>query len=340
ESGQNGTQKVNIYKDQDFSNDAPPPIPPRPPDMIRNESPSPPPPPNLPPPGGPIYVRLRRDDDDDLEDLNFRYKPRPKDGTQSESSEEDPTPWYLNGSNEVPRTAWEEDEEEAPPPPPPRNDQLGIIPPDNDDDEAPPPLPPRNDQMKATPSHEAPPMRDEVTEDRVRPPRDETGEEEEEEEEEEFEEDTGHFLGVGRGDETGELPPLPPVRPPRDLTPPPLPVKMRKKEPEEEREREKVVMGSSNDEEALIRELTELERLVDDKATPKQLTSEELRIKEASELRRRLREERATRLQAKVQLMQENLRTQETREYTVPLLLVGVALIVVSYSVYYYLTKS
>uniref|UniRef100_A0A1X7UZ67 Uncharacterized protein n=1 Tax=Amphimedon queenslandica TaxID=400682 RepID=A0A1X7UZ67_AMPQE len=226
--------------------------------------------------GGPIYVRLRRDDDDDLEDLNFRYKPRPKDGTQSESSEEDPTPWYMNGSNEVPRTAWEEDEEEAPPPPPPRNDQLGILPPDNDD-KAPPPLPPRNDQMKATPSHEAPPMRDEVTEDRVRPPRDETGEEEEEEEEEEFEEDTGHFLGVGRGDETGELPPLPPVRPPRDLTSPPLPVKMRKKEPEEERER--VAMGSSNDEEALIRELTELERLVDDKATPKQLTSEELRIK-------------------------------------------------------------
>ena len=51
ESGQNGTQKVNIYKDQDFSNDAPPPIPPRPPDLIRDRSPSPPPPPNLPPPG-------------------------------------------------------------------------------------------------------------------------------------------------------------------------------------------------------------------------------------------------------------------------------------------------
>ena len=220
---------------------------------------------------------MRRDDDDDLEDLNFRYKSRPKDETQSESLEEDPTPWYMNRSNEVPRTAWEEDKEEALPPPPPRNDQLGIIPPDNDDNEAPPPLPPCNDQMKAMPSHEAPPTHDDVMEDRVRPPRDETGEEEEEEEE--FEEDTGHFLVVGRGDETEELPPLPPVRPPRDLTPPPLPIKMRKTEPEEEREREKVLGSSSNDEEALIRELTELERLVDDKAVPKQVTSEELRIK-------------------------------------------------------------
>ena len=180
----------------------------------------------------------------------------------------------MNGSNEVPRTAWEEDEEEAPPP---RNDQLGIIPPDNDDNEAPPPLPPCNDQMKATPSHEAPPTHDDVTEDRVRLPRDETGEEEEKEEE--FEEDTGHFLVVGKGDETEELPPLSPVRPPRDLTPPPLPIKMRKTKPEEEREREKVLVSSSNDEEALIRELTELERLVDDKAVTKQVTSEELRIK-------------------------------------------------------------
>ena len=57
-------------------------------------------------------------------------------------------------------------------------------------------------------------------------------------------------------------------------------------------------------------------------------------------MRRRQREERQHRLQAKVQLMQENLRTQETREYTVPLLLVGVALMVVGYSVYYYWVKT
>ena len=212
--------------------------------------------------GGPIYVRLKTDDDDDIEQLKFRnVPPRPKDRAQSESSEEDPTPWYMNGSNDAPRTAWddEEDEDEAPPPPPPRNDELEAPP--IHDDEAPPPLLPRNE-----------------TEERVRSPRDETGEEEEEEEE--LEDETGHFLGVGRGGEREELPPLPPVpvRPPRDLVPPPLPVKMRKREREEEekeKEKERLPVSNSFEEEALINELNELERLVEKREEKKEEEEEE-----------------------------------------------------------------
>ena len=61
-------------------------------------------------------------------------------------------------------------------------------------------------------------------------------------------------------------------------------------------------------------------------------------FREASELRRRQREERQA--QVKVHQMQENLRTQETCEYTIPWLLVGVAIFLVGYSAYSYWTKT
>ena len=53
-------------------------------------------------------------------------------------------------------------------------------------------------------------------------------------------------------------------------------------------------------------------------------------------MRRRARTERQSRLQAKVGDMQSNLRSQETRDSSLPWFVVGVAVLVVGYCVYYY----
>ena len=122
--------------------------------------------------------------------------------------------------------------------------------------------------------------------------------------------------------------------------------------------------GRSNsfEERALIRELNELEKLVEKKQQLKVIPDEdEIKVKLASynsithslpppslslslslslsesvELRRRQKTERQIRLQNKINEMQSNLCIQETRNSTLPWLLVGVAIVAVGYLVYCY----
>jgi hypothetical protein len=139
-----------------------------------------------------------------------------------------------------------------------------------------------------------------------------------------------HFLGLGNGGDDSPPPSpqeTPPLRPPRDVR---VPIDRH------------ATMSHSMEENALISELNELQRIIDKKQTKEEdlRHEEDLVAKEATELRRRQRIERDNRLQSKVQEMQTKLRKEESNQVVFPWLLTGLAIIMVSYIGYYWFIKS